>query len=110
MPTNLYGPGDNYPPENSHVLPALLRRFHEAKESGAPEVVLWGSGQPRREFLYADDLADACLFLMRRYEDEQPINVGWGRDLTIAELPEKIAPVGGFRGGAALSASHPARH
>jgi GDP-L-fucose synthase len=107
MPTNLYGPGDNFSAEDSHVLPALLRRFQEAKESGAAEVVLWGSGQPRREFLYVDDLADACLFLMQRYEDEQPINVGWGRDQTIAELAETIARIVGFSGGTRYDASKP---
>jgi GDP-L-fucose synthase len=99
MPTNLYGPGDNFSLQNSHVLPALLRRVHEAKESGAAEVVIWGTGRPRREFLYVDDLADACLFLMERYEDERLINVGWGRDQTIAELAGTVARVVGFSGG-----------
>ena len=107
MPTNLYGPGDNFSDHDAHVLPALLRRFHEAKESGAPEVVLWGSGQPRREFLYVDDLADACLFLLQRYQDEQPINVGWGRDLTIAELAETIARTVGFSGRTRYDPSKP---
>jgi GDP-L-fucose synthase len=107
MPTNLYGPGDNFSDYDAHVLPALLRRFHEAKESGAPEVVLWGSGQPRREFLYADDLAEACLFLMERYEDERPINIGWGRDQTIAELAETIARTVGFSGCTRYDASKP---
>ena len=107
MPTNLYGPGDNFSEHDAHVLPALLRRFHEAKESGAAEVVLWGSGRPRREFLYVDDLADACLFLMQRYEDEQPINVGWGRDQTIAVLAETIARIVGFSGGTRYDASKP---
>jgi GDP-L-fucose synthase len=107
MPTNLYGPGDNFSVEDSHVLPALLRRFHEAKEDGAAEVVLWGSGQPRREFLYVDDLADACLFLMQHYADQRPINVGWGRDLTIAELAETVARVVGFSGTMRYDASKP---
>jgi GDP-L-fucose synthase len=107
MPTNLYGPGDNFSVEDSHVLPALLRRFHEAKEGGAAEVVLWGSGQPRREFLYVDDLADACLFLMEHYADQRPINVGWGRDLTIAELAETVARVVGFPGTMRYDASKP---
>src|SRR5262249_8345058 len=98
MPTNLYGPGDNFSAQDSHVLPARLRRFHEAKEAGAAEVVLWGSGRPRREFLYVDDLADACLFLMQRYQDESPINVGWGVDLTIAELAATVARIVGFSG------------
>jgi len=107
MPTNLYGPGDNFSDHDAHVLPALLRRFHEAKESGAAEVVLWGSGRPRREFLYVDDLADACLFLMQRYQGEQPINVGWGHDQTIAELAETIARIVGFSGRTRYDASKP---
>jgi len=107
MPTNLYGPGDNFSAADSHVLPALLRRFHEAKEGGAAEVVIWGSGRPRREFLYVDDLADACLFLMQRYQDERPINVGWGRDQTIAELGETVARVVGYSGSTRYDASKP---
>ncbi len=107
MPTNLYGPCDNFNREDSHVLPALLRKFHEAKEGGAAEVLLWGSGRPRREFLYVDDLADACLFLMERYEDERPINVGWGRDQTIAELAETVRQTVGFRGQISYDASKP---
>ena len=107
MPTNLYGPEDNFSAADSHVLPALLRRYHEAKEGGAAEVVIWGSGRPRREFLYVDDLADACLFLMQRYEDERPINVGWGRDQTIAELAETVARVVGFSGSTRYDASKP---
>jgi GDP-L-fucose synthase len=83
---------------DSHVLPALLRKLHEAKESGAAEVVVWGTGKPRREFLYVDDLADACLFLMQRYEDERLLNVGCGQDLTIAELAATVARVVGYRG------------
>ena len=98
MPTNLYGPGDNFSLEEAHVLPALLRRIHEAKESGAAQVQIWGTGQPRREFLHVDDLANACLFLMERYDDERLINVGWGRDQTIAELAATIARVVGFSG------------
>src|SRR6185436_14320266 len=86
MPTNMYGPNDNYDPENSHVLPALIRRFHEAKIAGAPSVTCWGTGAPRREFLYADDLARACVFLMERYSEEQFINVGLGSDVMIREL------------------------
>jgi GDP-L-fucose synthase len=107
MPTNLYGPGDNFSDHDAHVLPALLRRFHEAKASGASEVVLWGSGRPRREFLYVDDLADACLFLMQRYQDKEPINIGWGRDQTIVELAETIARIVGFSGGTRYDASKP---
>jgi GDP-L-fucose synthase len=107
MPTNLYGPGDNFNAQDAHVLPALLRRFHEAKEQGAAEVVLWGSGHPRREFLYVDDLADACLFLMQHYEDEQPINVGWGRDQTIAELAATVAQVVGYSGAMRYDTSKP---
>jgi len=98
MPTNLYGPGDNFDLETSHVLPALMRKFHEAAQAEAPEVVVWGSGTPRREFLHVDDLADACLFLMRHYEDEEPINVGWGQDATIRELAYLMADVTGFDG------------
>ena len=90
MPTNLYGPGDNFDLESSHVAPALVRKFHEAKIDGRPEVVIWGSGRPRREFMHVDDLADACLFLMSNYDDQAPINVGAGEDLTIAELADLI--------------------
>ena len=88
MPTNLYGPGDNFDLQTSHVLPALMRKFHTAKESGAAEVTVWGAGTPRREFLYVDDLADACCFLMEHYDSPEIINVGWGEDVTIAELAE----------------------
>lgn len=107
MPTNLYGPGDNYHPENSHVIPALIRRFHEAKVSGAPEVAIWGSGTPMREFLYVDDMAAACVHVMNlpkaSYEQHtQPtlshINVGYGSDMTIAELAQGIARATGFTG------------
>jgi GDP-L-fucose synthase len=107
MPTNLYGPADNFNLRSSHVVPALLRKFHEAKEAGVAEVQLWGTGSPRREFLYVDDLADACVFLMKEYADERPINVGWGTDLTIAELAESIRRVVGFSGAIHFDASHP---
>lgn len=98
MPTNLYGPGDNFHPENSHVLPALIRRFHEAKVSSAPEVVCWGTGEPRREFLHADDLASAAIFLLKNFDGVTPINVGTGADITIKELTALIADVIGFTG------------
>lgn len=98
MPTNLYGPNDNYHPLHSHVLPALIRRFHEAKVEGAGEVVCWGSGTPLREFLYVDDLADACLFLMNHYSGNETVNVGTGKELTIRELTELVAKVVGFTG------------
>lgn len=98
MPTNLYGIGDNYHPENSHVLPALIRRFHEAKEAGHPSVTVWGSGQPRREFLFADDAADACLFLMQEYNDNRIVNIGTGEDLTIADLALLVKKVIGYAG------------
>ena len=107
MPTNLYGPGDNFSLQNSHVLPALLRKFHEAKESGAAEVEVWGTGTPRREFLHVDDLADACLFLMRNYQGESWVNVGWGRDETIAELADTIRRVVGFQGRLRFDTSKP---
>ncbi len=98
MPTNLYGPKDNFDPQNSHVLPALIRRFHEATRSGASEVVLWGTGTPRREFLHVDDLAAACLTLLETYDDPSPVNVGTGTDLTILELAQIVADVTGFAG------------
>lgn len=98
MPTNLYGPGDNFDLENSHVLPALLRKFHEAKRRGGEEVVVWGTGTPRREFLHVDDLADACLFLMERYDAAEPVNIGWGEDISIRELAEMIGTAVGFAG------------
>ncbi|MCX8044134.1 MAG: GDP-L-fucose synthase [Desulfobacterota bacterium] len=107
MPTNLYGPGDNYHPENSHVIPALIRRFHEAKIKGAREVVCWGTGTPRREFLYVDDLADACLFLMEHYSAPEHINVGTGTDITIAELARLIANTVGFQGDIVWDTSFP---
>ena len=98
MPTNLYGPGDNFDLQSSHVLPALIRKFHEAKLAGAREVVLWGTGTPRREFLHVDDLADACIHLLRTYEAPEPINVGTGEDLTIRELAERVKAAVGFQG------------
>ena len=98
MPTNLYGPGDNFNLETSHVLPALLRKIHEAKVAGAPSVTVWGSGRPRREFLYVDDCAEACVFLMRRYSDERILNVGCGEDISIQELARTIAHVVGYEG------------
>ena len=107
LPTNLYGPGDNFDLETSHVLPALLRKVHEAHEAQAQSVVVWGSGRPRREFLYVDDLADACVFALQHYDDGQPINVGWGWDLTIHELAQTIAHVVGFRGQFVFDQSKP---
>lgn len=107
MPTNLYGPGDNYHAENSHVIPALLRRFHEAAQAGAPEVAVWGTGTPRREFLYVDDLAEALVFMMRHYSDEQHVNIGCGRDVTIRELAETVARTVGYTGTIAFDASKP---
>lgn len=107
MPTNLYGPGDNFSLENSHVLPALLRKVHEAKEHNAPAVEVWGTGTPRREFMHVDDLADACLFLMQRYSDERWINVGWGTDVTIMELAQMIVNVVGFTGALQFDGSKP---
>jgi GDP-L-fucose synthase len=107
MPTNLYGPNDNFDLNTSHVLPALIRRFHEAKASGVGEVVCWGSGTPRREFLYADDLARACVFLMRNYSEEIFINVGTGVDVTIAELAEMVKETVGFAGQIVWDKSKP---
>lgn len=98
MPTNLYGPGDNFDPQNSHVLPALIRRFHEAKLADADEVTIWGSGTPRREFLHVDDLADALLFLLEHYDSPETINVGTGTDVTIKELAETVSNVVGWHG------------
>ncbi|MDP9200795.1 MAG: GDP-L-fucose synthase [Gemmatimonadota bacterium] len=96
MPTNLYGPGDNFDLESSHVIPALIRKCHEAKQSGAESVVVWGTGKPKREFLYVDDLAGACVFLMQQYENAAPINVGVGEDISISELARVIGGVVGF--------------
>ena len=98
MPTNLYGPNDNYHPTHSHVLPALIRRFHEAKEAGFPSVSCWGTGKALREFLYVDDLADACLFLMNNYSGDETVNVGTGKELSIKELTELVAKVVGYEG------------
>ena len=98
MPTNLYGPNDNYHPEHSHVLPALIRRFHEAKVNGVKSVTCWGTGTPLREFLYVDDLADACLFLMNNYSGNETVNVGTGKELSIKELTELTAKVIGYEG------------
>ena len=107
MPTNLYGPGDNFDLNSSHVLPALMRKAHEAKLANSEKMVLWGSGTPRREFLYADDCADACVFLLEHYSDEMHINVGSGTDVTIVELAEKIRDVVGFEGGLEFDTSRP---
>lgn len=98
MPTNLYGPGDNYHPQNSHVIPALIRRFHEAKESGAPAVTIWGTGTPLREFLHVDDMAEACVFLLENYSDFEHVNVGCGTDLSIMDVARLVARVVGFGG------------
>lgn len=107
MPTNLYGKNDNYHPENSHVLPALIRRFHEAKERGSKEVLIWGSGMPKREFLFADDLAEACLFLMSNYNEKEIINIGCGEDITIKELATLIKEITGFNGELIFDATKP---
>jgi GDP-L-fucose synthase len=107
MPTNLYGPGDNYHPEHSHVVAALIRRFHEAKMSNASTVVVWGTGTPRREFLYVDDFADACVFILKNYSESQFINIGFGKDLTIAEFARTVAEVVGFRGKIVYDTSRP---
>jgi GDP-L-fucose synthase len=107
MPTNLYGINDNYHPENSHVLPALIRRFHEAKIAGVKEVAIWGSGNPRREFLYADDLAEACLFLMDNYNEKEIINIGCGEDISIKELAELVKEVSGYAGDLVFDTSKP---
>ncbi|MGE0431346.1 MAG: GDP-L-fucose synthase family protein [Planctomycetota bacterium] len=107
MPTNLYGPGDNFHPQHSHVLPALMRRFHEAARDGRASVELWGTGAPLREFLHVDDLADACLFLLDRFSAAGPINVGTGRDLSIRELATMIAQVVGYHGALEWDASKP---
>ena len=107
MPTNLYGPGDNFHLENSHVMPALIRKFHEAKQRGDAEVVMWGTGTPRREFLHVDDLGDACVFLMQGYSGEDFVNVGIGDDVTIRELAELIRKVVGFEGKIVQDLSKP---
>ena len=107
MPTNLYGPGDNYHPEYSHVVAALIRRFHEARESGAPEVVVWGTGTPRREFLYVDDMADASIHLMKNYSDGGLINVGSGEDISIADFARVVARTVGYTGEIVFDTSKP---
>ena len=107
MPTNLYGPGDNYHPTRSHVLPALIRRFHEAKVAGADKVVCWGDGSPLREFLYVDDLADLCVFLMNNYSGNETVNAGSGKELTIKELTELVASVVGFDGAIEWDTTRP---
>ncbi len=107
MPTNLYGPGDNFDLSTSHVLPALLRRFHDAKVQGKAEVVVWGSGRPRREFLYVDDMADACIFVMQRHDGSEIVNIGCGEDIPIGELAQLIADVVGYRGKLVFDASKP---
>jgi len=107
MPTNMYGPNDNYDLQNSHVLPALIRKFHEAKVAGSKEVVCWGTGAPLREFLYADDLARACVFLMENYSEEQFVNVGYGSDITIKELAEQVKHAIGFAGDIVWDTSKP---
>jgi len=107
MPTNLYGKGDNYHPENSHVMPALIRRFHEAKVADLPAVTIWGSGVPRREFLFADDLADACLFLMENYDENELVNIGTGNDISIFDLAVLIKGIVGYKGEIKIDLSKP---
>ncbi len=107
MPTNLYGPHDNFDLHTSHVLPALIRKIHEAKKSGAPEVLVWGTGTPRREFLHADDLADACVFLLKNYDSPELINIGSGTDVTIRELAELVCEVLGYDGTLAFDPTKP---
>jgi len=107
MPTNMYGPNDNYHPENSHVLPALIRKFHEAAENNSPEVVVWGDGTPMREFLYADDLANALVYLMLNYNERDFVNVGYGSDITIGELAKTIGEIVGFKGDIVFDSSKP---
>jgi GDP-L-fucose synthase len=107
MPTNLYGPGDNYHPEHSHVPAALIRRFHEGKLAGAPSVVVWGTGKPRREFLSSDDLADACVFVMKHYSDYGFLNVGTGEDIPIAQFAETVSRIVGYKGMIAFETSRP---
>jgi GDP-L-fucose synthase len=107
MPTNLYGPGDNYHPEYSHVVAALIRRFHEAKIGGVSNVVVWGTGTPRREFLYVDDMADACIHLMKSYSDQELVNIGTGQDITIAEFARVVAATVGYTGDISFDASKP---
>src|ERR1700732_2615374 len=107
MPTNLYGPGDNFDLQNSHVLPALIRRFHEAKLRGEGTLSIWGTGTPRREFLHVDDLADAVIYLLKNYEDESIVNIGWGEDVTIRELAELVMAASGYQGRLVFDPSKP---
>jgi GDP-L-fucose synthase len=107
MPTNLYGPGDNYHPEYSHVVAALIQRFHEARVSGAADVVVWGTGTPRREFLYVDDLADACVYLMKTYSSPELLNIGTGEDISIAEFARAVATAVGFTGSISFDTARP---
>ncbi len=107
MPTNLYGYNDNYHPENSHVLPALIRRFHEAQQNNIPEVSIWGSGSPRREFLFSSDLANACVFLMQKYDDNQFINIGTGEDISIKDLALLVQKIIGYSGNISFDGSKP---
>jgi GDP-L-fucose synthase len=107
MPTNLYGPGDNFDLETSHVLPAMIRKFHEAKEGGEPRVTVWGTGTPRREFLYVDDLADACVYLMNNYSGSEIVNIGVGKDISIAELASLVREVVGYEGEISYDTSKP---
>jgi GDP-L-fucose synthase len=107
MPTNLYGPGDDFDPRTAHVLPALMRRFHEAKVAGAPEVVVWGTGQPMRELLHVDDLADACLFVLREYDDAGLLNVGAGHEVSVRDLAELLKEIVGFRGAVRFDPTQP---
>ena len=107
MPTNLYGPGDNFDLQNSHVLPALIRRFHEAKQRGDATMSIWGTGTPRREFLHVEDMADAVVYLLKTYNEEAIVNIGWGEDVTIRELAETVAAVAGFQGELVFDTTKP---
>ena len=107
MPTNLYGPGDNFDLETSHVLPAMIRKFDDANRRGEPRVLLWGTGKPRREFLHVDDLADACVFLLERHSDPQPVNIGWGEDIAVSDLAEMVRRVVGYGGEIEWDTSRP---
>ena len=107
MPTNLYGPGDNYHPQNSHVLPAMIRKFHEAKSDSLPSVTVWGTGSPKREFLHVDDLANACIYLMLHYNDQEHVNVGTGEDISIREVAELVKEIIGYRGTITFDISKP---